>query len=214
MKKFVNILVAVIVAAVFAGCEGKEDPAPETAVASIVTYIETSGEVSTFTYTDNQENLITLTAAWSGNEELTPGRRVLIYYRAETYGVSGQITLLSVVPLSGGAPKIAAEADIPRSVELKECAIWRSGNFLNLSAVVTFGGDAKAISLYIEEETAALQVPTARVVVESDYANLGAERSLYASWDLTDVFTASNFEGLNVIYMDSSNQEKTIKITK
>lgn len=214
MKKLVYILVAVVAAALFTGCEGKEEPTPETAVASIATYVETSGEVSTFTYTDNQEQLITLTATWGGNSELKPGRRVLIYYRAEAYGVSAPITLLSVVPLPGGEPKIAAEADIPQSVELKECAIWRSGNFLNLSSVVTFGGDAKAISLYIEEETAALQVPTARVVVESDYSNLGAERNLYASWDLTSVFTASKFEGLNVIYMNSSNQAQTIKITK
>lgn len=186
-----------------------------TAVASIVTYESTTDGVTVFSYTDGNEDLITLTAAWTGNEELKAGKRVLIYYTASNYGVSGQIDLLSVVPLPGGVPKVAAVDSIPKSEPMQECSIWRSGQYLNLSSTVTFGGAAKEVSLYVDEATSSLQIPTAYVVVvPEDYAGLGVERSLYASWDISSIISAQGCEGLKVIYTNSANQPTEIKINK
>lgn len=214
MKSYANILFLVL-SVILAGCKGKEPEAPMTAVASIATYESTADGVSTFSYTDNNNDLITLSAAWGGNADLKAGKRVLIYYTASQYGVSGEISLLSVTPLPGGAPKQAPLTAIPKSEPLQQCSVWRSGQYLNLSSVVTFGGAAKEVSLYIDESTANKQIPVAYiVVVPENYVGLGVERALYASWDISSIIAAPDFEGLKIIYTNSANQSTEIKIDK
>lgn len=216
MKKYAMMMLLFAVALVAGGCEGKEEPMPETAVASIVTYESTREQTSVFTYTDNLGQLITLTAAWAGNEELKPGARVLIYYRAEAYGVSGSISLLSVTPVPGGEPVVADAAAIPASEALQQCTAWLSGNYLNLSSVITFQGNASEVSLYVDEATEAWQMPSVYVVVRAGAENLspGAERSLYASWNVAAFTGRDTFEGFNVYFTDAANKTQTIKITK
>lgn len=204
----------IILSLVLVSCKGEEETAPLTAVASIVTYESTENGVSTFTYTDSQESLITLSATWNGNDELQPGARVLIYYTADEYGVSGAISLLSVTRLPGGVPVVAPAADIPRSESLQQCSLWRSGEYLNISATINFAGNASQVALYVDEATAELQVPTAYVVVvPEDYSSPGVERSLYASWNISDILSAPNFEALKVVYTNSANNPSELTIT-
>jgi len=216
MKKFSLLMLLLVAALSFAGCEGKEPEQPETAVASIVTYESTEGSSSVFTYTDNAGGLITLTAAWKGAADLKPGSRVLIYYRAEAYGVSGPVSLLSVVKIPGGDPKPAEKTGIPKSEPLKQCAAWLSGSYLNLSAIVALTGKASEVGLYVDEATLAGAVPTACVVVRADGGSVeaGVEKRLYASWDVSTILALAGNEGLNVCFTDSSGNESIINITR
>jgi len=214
MKKLLYLF-AVAVMLSLASCEGKEEGMPQTAVASIVTYESTVNGVSTFSYTDNRGDLITLAAKWGGKDDLKAGARVLIYYTAEQYGVSGDIALLGVTRIPGGTPKTVPGVLIPESEPLQQCAVWRSGNYLNLSSTITIEGNPDEISLYIDEATARLQIPTAYVVVTpADYSTIGVERTLYASWDISKVLSAPDCEGLKVVYTNSANQPTVIKIEK
>ncbi len=214
MKSNANILFFIL-ALILTGCSGKEPETPMTAVASIATYESTADGVSTFSYTDNNNDLITLSAAWKGNADLKAGKRVLIYYTASEYGVSGQISLLSVTPLPGGAPKQVDLTEIPESEPMQQCSVWKSGQYLNLSSIVTFGGAAKEVSLYIDESTSNQQIPDAYiVVVPENNGVVGVERALYASWDISSILAAPDFQGLKVKYTDSANQLTEIKIDK
>lgn len=217
MKHSVMSLVLLVGTLLFGGCEGKEPELPETAVASIVTYESTDNGTSVFTYTDGDGRLVTLTASWGGRDELKPGARVLIYYRAEQYGVSGTVALLSVVPLPGGEPKRADDADaVPSSEPLKECSAWLSGNYLNVSSVVTFAGDAAEVALYVDATTADRQIPSAYVVVraKAEDAPMAAERQLYASWNVASILADPDNRGLDIYFTDSSNTQKVINITR
>lgn len=214
MKKLLFI-VAVAVMLSLSACEGKEEGTPVTAVASIVTYESTVNGFSTFSYTDNLGNLITLSAKWSGNEDLKAGARVLIYYTAGQYGVSGDIALLGVTRIPGGTPKISNKVLIPDSEPLEQCSIWRSGNYLNLSSTITIEGNPNEVSLYIDEATTRQPEPTAYVVVApADFSTIGIERTLYASWDISEILSAPHVEGLKVYYNNSANQPTVIKIAK
>lgn len=195
-----------------AACKGSEPGSPQTAVASIVTYESTTDGESTFTYTDNNDDLITLTAKWHGNSDLTAGSRALIYYVADQYGVSGPISLLSVVRIPFSAPKILVPgATLPKSEKLNECTLWRSGNYLNISAIVTFPGKAAEVALYLDETTAKQPYPTAYVIVTSDYSDLGVERALYSSWAISSILSAPNCQGLNIIYNETNQLTITNK---
>ena len=212
MKKLLFIFAGALML-LLASCESKEEGLPLTTVATIVTYESTANGYSTFSYTDNRENLITLSAKWGGDEELRAGARVLIQYTAERYGVSGDIALLGLTRIPWGVPKTVNKVLIPESEPLEQCSIWRSGQYLNLSSVVTINGNPDEISLYVDAATARSPEPTAYVVVgPTDYSTVGVERTLFASWDISDILSAPGFEGLKVVFTNSANQPTVIKI--
>ncbi|MCM1310064.1 MAG: hypothetical protein NC301_03445 [Bacteroides sp.] len=203
MRSCLKYLLLALIPAL-AACKGTEPDGPQTAVASIVTYESTVDGETTFTYTDNNEDLITLTANWGGNSDLAAGNRTLIYYVADEYGVSGPISLLSVTRLPGGAPKFcAADARLPQSEPMTQTSIWRSGTYLNLSSMVSFPGNATEVALYVDESTKDDPYPTARIIVSADYVGLGVQRALYASWDISSLLSAPGCQGLTVIYNTS-----------
>lgn len=208
------ILITALVVLLLSGCKGEESGEPMTAVASITTYEGTTSEgISTFSYTDNKHELITLSARWNGNEGLKAGRRVLITYKAEQYGVSSDIILYSVSPIPGGEPKYEEKAAIPTQSEpQRQVSAWISGSYLNLSSIVTFGGVAKSVSLYVDKNTQDLQVPIAYIIIESDHSSLAAERALYASWDISALLAEPRFEMLKLIYVGTNNQQTELLI--
>lgn len=217
MKHCLISIILLFGALVLGGCDSKEPELPETALASIVTYESTADGTTLFTYTDGEGRLIELTAAWGGSEALKLGARVLIYYRAEAYGESGSVELLSVVPLPGGEPKRAADADaVPKSEPLRSCEAWLSGNYLNIGSVITFAGDAAEVGLYVDASTAESETPSAYVVVraKAENAPLSAERRLYASWDVASILSGDAARGLDIYFTDSSNTLKVINITR
>lgn len=210
------ILLIVLLAPLFGGCAGADDPMPETAVVTIVTYESTADGTALFTYTDGDGRLVTLTAPMAPNSDLKPGCRVLICYRTDQYGASGPVTLLTVTKIPGGEPKLSEDAAIPPSEALTQCVMWRSGNYVNMSSTVTFAGSAREVSLYVDQSTLALPVPTARVVVAAAASQPvdGVERRLYASWNLQSVFDAPGNEGLNILHTAPDGEEKLIEISR
>lgn len=197
------------------GCASEEPSAPETAVASIVTYESTSGGTSVFSYTDGNDETVTLTGSWSGRDDIAPGSRMLIHYRTQAYGVSGPIELISIMPVPGGNPETADAGDITPSEPLGRCVMWRSGQYLNLSATVSFAGKARKVALCVDASTAGLPQPTAHVVVTAaaDSPVGSAERQLYASWNIASILEAPANEGLKVVYTDSRGNESEIIIS-
>lgn len=198
------------------GCTSEEPSAPETAVASIVTYESTSGGTSVFSYTDGNDETVTLTGSWSGRDDIAPGSRMLIYYRTPAYGMSGPVELISIMPVPGGNPETSDADAIPPSEPLGRCVMWRSGQYLNLSATVSFAGKASMVALCIDALTTDRPQPTAHVVVRSaaDTPVGSAERQLYASWNIASILESAANEGLKVVYTDSRGTDSEIIISK
>lgn len=216
MKKLIQLF-SLTVAALLASCQGTEEPAGPQVVASIVTFDGTSDSgISTFSYVDANNDSIRLQAAWtSPDSKLQVGNRALIYYLADDYGVSTQIQLTAVMPIPTGKPEIAAAADIHPGEPLRQVRIWRSGQWLNLAATVSFSGDAKNIDLLVEASTLNNPGVNAFIVVEADATSRpAAERQLYASWLINEILDRTACDSISVTYTAPNYELKSIKITK
>ena len=216
MKKMF-LLFALIAVAALAACQGTEEPAGPQVVASIVTFDGTDGSgISTFSYSDAQGASVKLYAAWvAPDAKLKAGNRALIYYQANDYGVSAQVQLTAVMPIPTGKAEIAAASDIHLGEPLGQARVWRSGNWLNLASVITFSGDAQNIDLLVEATT--LSYPTAEayiVVGAAPDSRPAAERQLFASWRIDEIFDLHGCEAINVNYTAPNNELKSILIKK
>ncbi len=214
MKRTLFYLILVALTLGFAACSHTKDPGPAVTAVNIVTYESTlaDGSVSTFTYTDAKGDLITLSANWKAPESIKPGRRMLITYAADEYGVSGPVVLYGIQPLPGG--DIVCRADVPGSEPLSGVAVSRSGNYIDFRGVVSFTGDAEEISMYAPDVDA--EVPELYVVVRRKADGVvgnGAPRTLYASWSLESVGGFAEKTAFNVVYTDISNRPQTITVT-
>lgn len=214
MKKIIVYTFLAALALALPACRGKEEPGPAVTAVNIVTYESTSadGAISTFTYTDAKGDLITLSANWKAPESVKPGRRMLITYAADEYGVSGPVSLYGIQPLPGG--DIVCRNVVPKSEPMSGAAASRSGNYIDFRAVISFSGDAEEIALYAPDADA--DVPKLYVVVRRKADGVigdGAPRTLYASWSLESVAGLSDKKTFDVVYTDIANREQTITVT-
>ncbi len=218
MTKLAAAIAAVALSLGIIGCSGLENPEPEPIVYNIVTYDSTTpdGSTSTFTYQVNGDSpVITITANWNVPDAVKPGMRLLLAYTPESSTLeSGHVELLGYTIIPGGFAKISE--DIPSSEPMHLNSIWRSGNYLNLNGTVTVSGQVSEISLYADESTLLTPEPHAYIIIGKGDGDLpeAAERKLYASWDISDLWSTPSLEALSVSYIDASNKPQTIKLMK
>lgn len=207
MKAKIFILAAL--GALLGGCAGSGDPDPVVTASTIVTYVSTDeAGISTFTFTDNDGRLITLTGAWTAPSDCKPGQRLLILYTAPEFGISSSVTLYGATKCAGGGeilPGIPEE----RGEGLDQASAAISGDYLNFGARVSFGGDAKAVDLYCADSLAAEPELTVVVLARGNGPVDAAPRNLYASWALGSLAEAKS---LKIIYQDSRNEQQTITL--
>lgn len=194
MKKLLFLLF--ITAAMMAGCKGTGPETTLPTVASIVTYDGSKDGVAEFTYVEADGQTVRLYAAWNAPADFSEGRRALIHYQAPEYGVDSEIILSAVIPIPMGKAEVAEE--IPTGVNLIQPRAWRSGEWMNLAANVTFSGDAKSIRLLVKKETLTQPVPEAAVVVTATDDGRAAERQLYATWRIDSILNLPGVEALKV----------------
>ncbi len=194
MKKLLFLLILTV--ALLAGCKGTGPETVLPTVASIVTYDGSKDGVAEFTYADADDQTVRLYATWTAPADFNAGRRALIYYQAPDYGVDSEIILSAVIPIPMGQAEVAEQ--IPAGVDLLEPRAWRSGQWLNLAAKVTFSGDAKSLQLLVKKETLSQPVPEAAVVITATDDGRAAERQLYATWRIDSILNLPGVEALKV----------------
>lgn len=218
MTKVAHIVAAIVAGFCLTGCYGPENSEPMPVVYNFVTYESTSDEggESVFTYQVNGDSpIVTLTAEWSPQESIKPGMRLLLAYVPENSTTeSGPVDIQSYAILPGGEIRYDEPARGSETVRLN--SMWRSGNYLNLDGMVTFGGAASEISLYAEPGSEAAAEPLLTVVVRKadGEAEVAAERRLYASWDISAIWSKSNAEAVRVAYTDDDNETSIVKFIK
>ena len=198
MKKLL-LFIAIAAAVVIAGCSASEEPASAPLVASIATFNGSANGLSTFSYTEADGSTVELTAAWNAPEELPVGARVLLYYRAEQYGVSAEIALLSVARIPSGKVEVASRSEIPASANVSQARAWRSGEWINFGAVITFSGNLRELSMIVDSATLSDSIALAYVVVlPATDAVASADRQLYASWNADSILKIPELRAINV----------------
>ena len=218
MTKVRNIIAAVISVFLISGCSNSEEPDPTPVVYNIVTYESTAtdGSLSTFSYQVSGDSpLITLSAKWDVPDGVRSGMRLLLAYIPESHTIeSGAVSIVSYAMIPGGEFKLAET--VPESQRIRMVSMWRSGDYLNLHAEVTLSGQPSEISLYAESSTVDSSCPQAYIVIGEGDGELveAAGRQLYASWNISELWSLPSLEEISVAYTDPSGELKSIEFTK
>lgn len=206
MKKILTLLT---LAVTLWGCNKNEDPeTPDTTLYQLVTYEGTNEEthVSVFTYQVIDDSpVITLTCAFEPVKPLDPGTRLIIGYTTETPGESGPIELKQASTVLGGKAETSAEPSVQTSRAISPVTIWRTGNYLNITARATLNSGATTASLlYRPEAPDKLYVVVAQ---PTPLDILAYERTIYCSWDISAILSNlsnSDIDFLSICYKTTS----------
>lgn len=218
MTKVARVVAAIAVGFFIAGCAGSEYPEPEPIVYNFVTYESTAadGTESVFTYQVNGDSpLVTLTANWRPAEPISTGTRLLLSYIPESGTTeSGPVSVQGYIVLPGGEVRI--DEPTGESEPMRLNSMWRSGSYLNLDGVVSFSGPASEISLYAEPGSEGSAEPRLNVIVRKsdEGSGVAAERRLYASWDISSLWSRADVEALSVAYTDTENETSIMRFIK
>ncbi len=214
------IALVALAAAGLCGCSDPTDaPGGDDTMYDIVTYAgmsDATPPVAVFEYQVRDDSpVITLTANCKMPESVTPGRRILLAYRSGTPGESGPVEVSGVGLIATGNIAPAETAEPSQGLHLR--SIWRTGNYLNLDAAVDASGKADDVKLYVLAPTLGNPVVEACIVLPVDYDRPPAEiaeRRMYASWDISAVWSLPTLASLQVNYTDMSGQLRSVSIDK
>lgn len=202
------------------GCSERSDvPGGDDTIYNIVSFVGMSdGEppVAVFEYQVKDDSpVITLTANCKMPESVNPGRRILLAYKSDTPGESGPVEVGGIGLIATGGIVPTESAGPSQALHLR--SIWRTGNYLNLNAAVDASGKADDVKLYVLSATLADPVVQAYIVLPVDYDKPpveSAERRMYASWDISSVWSLPTLTALQVNYTDMTGRIRSVSIEK
>lgn len=191
-------------------------PSLDGTFSTIVTYEGSTDTGSTFTVTEPGTTVLTTFTSirkfpTEGTGALAKGERVLIYYKntAEKRYASGAIDLRGIMKIYNGKAELKTQSEIsPLRVDFIDVkTVEMAGEYVDLVATAA-ASSAAVFGLYIDEATADDEFPVAYVVFSSD-APSAAERTVYGSFSVADVWNRSTCRGLRVRYNTMSGQRDT-----
>lgn len=95
-------------------------------------------------------------------------------------------------------------------------SIWRSGNFINVRARLTYSSESREFVLVVDadEVDAKVPVPTARLVHRMAQPVENFERQIYSSFDIGALWNLPWIEGLKVELANTNLKTDTFTFTK
>lgn len=135
-------------------------------------------------------------------------RCVLAYYYpdARPEYTSGTITIQAYQKcINGGITEGTAEDTNNFKSDHVQCsALWITGNYLNFSIKGLYGNSPKTFKLVADETTMDSTMPTVYLIYETDNQVAGAWKDIYASLDISKVWSSNKYEGF-VLKMTNDN---------
>jgi hypothetical protein len=175
---------------------------------------------ATFTFRKEDDSpLITLTSTQSFNKDTVKvGMRVFIAYTIESNQAytSGPVTITGMLSPFGGDILAGYAKDYSQfaSQQIKLDAMWRSGEYLNVTATAPYYQNPKTFKLVVDSTTIDDTYPKAYLIFESDREiDLVSDKAVYGSFDLSPVWNLETFKGLEVT-VNNSGTLRTYTFTK
>ena len=151
----------------------------------------------------------------------TVGSRVLITYTYSEPGAaqysSGQIVLVSIAKTYGGEYKTGTAAQYKNwaTDPLTALALLRSGNYINLQALMWLNAAPKTYELVLDADTENTASPTFYVILDSDASgDMARQYMTYASFDIGAVWNNSNTQQIVIVYCDQDGKANNVTIVK
>lgn len=216
MKQFL-LIIALFLA--LTGCHGSNNDEPVVRYTTLVTYVGTDKDtqVSTFTYQAIDDSpLITLTANWlPAEDQIKQEERIIIVYKADSYGTNGPIELLQVSPVIGWKPA-ETEEPVTGNIGVLPISTWRSGPYFNANVEAYIAPTGATAKFALLSSTKNDPYPVYYLAInQTDFNEIEASRKIAViSFDISEVWDLQTCQGIKVIYRDYQNQEATIQLTK
>lgn len=216
MKRIAVSVVAAALSLTLGSCgeDGVDGPV-EMTCTDIVTYAGDNAGRATFTFQKIDDSpLITLTAQGAlANEGMEAGTRVLISYIPQDNMAyqSGPVTLLGgrTITQSSIVTEWRDEYDAWNRNPVYVYSAWRSGTYLNFHVRLTYSSDPRIFCLAVDPSTVHTPWPEVYLVhvMSTDADN--HDRAYYASFDISEVWSAPEVEGIR-LHVSNSNLDKQI----
>lgn len=185
---------------------------------NLVTYQGTAPNgVTTLTYRELDDSpLVTLTCDWTPDRELAPGTRLVIMYTTDTPNQSGHVTLRQAALTYGGALEWADNApDMSTSGSVYMNALWRSGSYVNLDALMQYSSGARAVRLTVDKSTLESGCPVLYLTVDNPADQTAVFNcQTYSSWDVDTLWSRPDVTQLKIKLKDANRSINEVSFTK
>lgn len=211
------LMVMLMVLPGLSSCNSKDDdPDPVTGAKyiDIVTVVSADSDGSVFSFQPQADAAtVTLTTTQTFKDEnIKAGDRIAIAYYypdgQERY-TSGKVRVVTYYGCYG--PKVAVAPDSSdsnwSSRGLFVSALWRSGTWLNLEAVVTVPTlEGLSLKMVLDPATEGTDTPELHLVCSSILTG-GQERTVFGSYDIASIWNNANTKQVKVYFFTGSSED-------
>lgn len=192
----------------------------EMTCTDLVTYTGTTGGHATFTFQKMDDSPeINLTAQNSiGTDGIDPGTRLLISYIPQDNRpyVSAPVTLLGgrVVTQSAITTTWHDSFNDWDKDDVYVYSLWRTGRYINVHVRLTYSTEPRIFCLAADPSTLSTPWPDVYLVhvIDGDVDN--HDRAYYASFDIAEVWSRPDVEGLRLHVANSNLNKQIFTFTK
>lgn len=208
-QKLLSLVFAIMLAALgLTSCNSSMngDDTGDLTFTQIVTIEAMSEKGTTFTYTNDKDQLVTLTTSQALKaDNIKTGERVVIMFSVPrgtensttaTIYLIGYAKIVNDVLLKG----TGEEYDEWMSYDLQQPAFWMSGRYLNAAAYANVDKQPQKLVMVADESTLGEKYPTVYFIYIPE-ANPGMVwRTIYASYDMSWLWSDRNYDGFILNY--------------
>lgn len=207
-----------MLAVVLSSCNNTYPEADDKGYIDIVTFVSTTSNTATFEMQQRDDSpVITYVARdLSVDTSYCPrGTRLLLAY-APISGEAYKSGYIHVLGMQGVYNAKVKQAAIPKDWDSNGIFLlemWRSGNYINISSVITSVDVPKRYDLLVDPTTIDNEFPQLYVVFENEKIN-ETERAYFASFDIKSLLDKSTCRGVVVNLKDSNQSNNQITFEK
>ena len=207
-----------MLAVVLSSCNNTYPEADDTGYMDIVTFVSTTSNSATFEMQQRDDSpVITYVARdLSVDTEYCPsGTRLLLAY-APISGEPYKSGYIHVLGMQGVYNAEVKQSAIPHDWDadgIFMLEMWRSGNYINVSSVITSVDVPKRYDLLVDPATVDDEFPQLYVVFENAKTN-ETERAYFASFDIKNLLDKSTCRGVVVNLKDTYQGNNQITFEK
>lgn len=207
-----------LLAAMLPAACSDDDSAPLEYRADIVTFTGNDDSGATFGRIEQNSDDVTPLVARGvrvDTAKVLAGSRVLMVYE-EMAELSGPmyVNVRSLQQIVNGAVSVADETDGWDKDAIYMMSLWRTGNYLNLECRVENSEEPRNFGLIADPATLDNAVPDLYVAHDMGDHPASYMRRIYASWDISAVWSRAGCRGVRVHMRDSNRNIKEMTFTK
>lgn len=202
MRRIVGIVASLALLLLCGACGDDDSLGLGDFSTNFVTYESTDDDgLSVFTF-QTRDDLPVQTIASYYSTDKEPGQRFYMRYTTLSTRDDGtslvSIDDISAIPTDKARMLTHAEMQQLEETEVSVTSLWRSGKYINLNGWVPYSGKKYQLMLVVDSSTLSSDTVDARIVYNTLGETTTFERRVYASFDVSEVWSLASCRHLRV----------------